>query len=239
MKYGKLRGIVVRTVEYLESDRLLTVLTFEEGAVTIKAKGVRKKGAKLAFAAGQFFCGDFEIVSSRGRYVLIGASALHDYSDLASDIEKYYYACHFIDIASSVIMENHPDEEMLRFLLNSLHIMAKGKCSLVLLGAIFEFRTASLTGFAPVTDECAACGENTEKNIFSIASGGYICCGPGIETDTFVRNAIRHIVESDMKELFSLEMPEESAKELKSLSGEYIENIFDKKFMKLNQLEGI
>ena len=238
MMNKRLRGIVVRSVEYLENDRLLTVLTFEEGTVAIKAKGVRKKGAKLAFAAGLFFCGDFEVVESNDRYILTGAARLYDYSGLAEDLDRYYMGCHFLDIASFIIMEKNPDEEMLRFLLNALHIMNKGKCNLVLLRAIFEFRTAVISGFAPAINECAICQRETAAKTFSVEDGGFVCCGTGIETDEYIRSAVEQISEAEMKELFSIEMPLESAEKLRTLSSLYIEMVFDRKFNKLEQLEG-
>ncbi len=239
MTNKKLKGIVVRANDYLENDRLLTVLTIEEGTATIKAKGVRKKGAKLAFATGIFFCGDFEVVESNGRYVLTGASRLYDYTELAEDIDKFYLACHFVDIAAFIIMEKHPDEEMLRFLLNSLHIMTGEKCNLVLLRGIFEFRTAVISGFAPALYECAACGKETSSTTFSLTAGGFTCCIQGIETDVYVRQAVLHITEAEMKDLFSMEIPQESAEKLKALSSSYIEMIFDHKFKTMEQLEGI
>lgn len=238
MKDRKFRGIIVRTVDYLESDRLLTVLTFEEGMITIKARGVKKQGARLSYASGQFFCGDFECVSTKGRYILTGAETLYDFSVLAQDIEKYYHACHFIDIASSVIMESHPDEEMLRFLLNSLHMLSKVQGSLVLLTAIFELRTAVITGFSPSLFECAACSGDTKSNIFSVSAGGFVCCEKGMETDPYVRKAVEKITALDVKQIFSIEMPEDSAVMLKDLSGKYIESVFDRRFMKLDQLNG-
>lgn len=235
MTNKNLTGIVVRAMDYLENDRLLTVLTIEEGTTTIKAKGARRKGAKLSFATGIFFCGNFEIVESKGRYVLTGASRLYDYSGLAENIDKYYLACHFIDIASFIIMEKHPDEEMLRFLLNSLHVMAKDKCKLALLQGIFEFRTAVISGFAPALYECAVCGKDTDSTVFSLISGGFVCCVPGIEADSYVRKAIEVISEAELKDLFSMEIPLESANKLKTLSSSYIEMIFDRKFKTMEQ----
>ncbi len=91
MKYEKVRGIVIKTIDYLESDKLLTLLTFSRGSILIKAKGVRKKGAKLAYGAQQFFCGDFECVESHGRLVLTGIDRVYDYTEIASDINEEYF----------------------------------------------------------------------------------------------------------------------------------------------------
>ena len=174
MKYEKVRGIVLKSIDYLESDKLLTLLTFERGMVTVKAKGVRKKSAKLAFGARQFFCGDFECIESHGKLIMTGVSRVYDFSEIASDIDKYYVACHFAEIALAVTMEEHPDEEMLRMFLNTLHILNKGTVNIELLTAIYEIRTAVLAGFAPVVDECVMCGSQGKLMRFSFEHGGLV-----------------------------------------------------------------
>ena len=236
MKYEKLRGIVVRSFDYLENDKLLTLLTFERGSVTAKAKGVRKTGAKLAYGARQFFCGDFECVESHDRLVITGIARVYDFTDIASDIDKYYMACHFAEIASVVIMEDHPDEELLRLFLNTLHILTKDSVNPSLLISLFEFRTAVLAGFAPVMDECTLCGSVDKNMTFSIENGGMVCCASGNTIDKHMAVLIGKLSECEMKELFSLTVPEASLDSLASLSRRYLENVLDRKF---NTLEGI
>lgn len=239
MKYEKIRGIVVRGIDYLENDKLLTLLTFKRGMVTVKARGVRKKGAKLAYGTQQFFCGDFECVESHGRLVLTGVSRVYDFSDIASDIDKYYVACHFADIASVVIMEEHPDEEMLRMFLNTLHILTKDTVNIKLLTAIFEIRTAALAGFAPVMDECVICGSEGKPMKFSIEHSGTVCCTSGVEADQYIMNVFKTVSECDMKEIFSVSVPNESLETLERLSRRYLENVMDRRFDTLENLNSI
>ncbi len=236
MKYEKLRGIVVKSIDYLENDKLLTLLTFERGSVTAKAKGVRKKGAKLAYGARQFFCGDFECVESHGRLVITGVARVYDFTDIASDIDKYYMACHFAEIASVVIMQDHPDEEMLRLFLNALHILIKDSINPGLLNSLYELRTSVLAGFAPVMDECTLCGSTDKKMTFSIENGGMVCCAAGNTIDEHSAGLIEKLSECGMKEMFSLAVPESSLAPLASLSHRYLENVLDRKF---DTLEGI
>ncbi len=237
MEYVKLTGIVIRGTDYLENDRILTLLTFEKGTVAVKAKGVRKKGAKLAYCSDQFFCGRFECVLTKGRYVLTGAARLYDYSDVALDIDKYYHACHYVDIAASVIMEDHPDEEMLRLLLNTLHILIRGVMNPVLLTAVYEFRTAAINGLAAVTEECAVCGKSGCEMVFSYENQGMVCCCGGVDVGVDIIAAIKHINESDMKDLFSLRVADKAAVELASISRRYLEEGMDRRFNKLSILE--
>lgn len=239
MKYEKTRGIVVRGIDYLESDKLLTLLTFERGKVTVKARGVRKKGAKLAYGTQQFFCGDFECVESHGRLVLTGVSRVYDFSGIAADIDKYYVACHFADITSFVIMEEHPDEEMLRMFLNTLHILSKDTVDIHLLTSIFEIRTAALSGFAPVMDECVICGSTGKPMKFSIEHSGAVCCAAGTEFDENIMNLFATVSECEMKDMFSLSIPKESLGKLNQLSRRYLENAMDRQFSTLDDMNKI
>ncbi|MFO7610900.1 MAG: DNA repair protein RecO [Clostridia bacterium] len=237
MDYAKFRGIVIRSTDYGEGDRLLAILAFEKGMVTVKAKGVRRKGAKLSHCAQLFFCGDFECVSGNGRYVLTGGSRLYDYTGIAGDLDKYYHACHFIEIASAVIMEDQPDDEMLRLLLNTMHVMICSDMDLALLTAIYELKTAVITGFAPVTGECAVCGKKQDGMSFSPDNGGMVCCVPGIPVDNGTAEAIGHISSCEGGKLFSIRLSEKQIEGLKKIAAKYLEFVLDRKFGKLEGFE--
>ncbi|MCD6321976.1 MAG: DNA repair protein RecO [Clostridiales bacterium] len=239
MKYEKVRGIVIKTIDYLESDKLLTLLTFSRGSIMVKAKGVRKKGAKLAFGAQQFFCGDFECVESHEKLILTGVDRVYDFSEIATDLDRYYTACHFSEIAAAVIMENHPDEEMLRMFLNTLHILTKNNIDLNLLISIYEIRTAALAGFSPVMDECVMCGSKGKAMKFSIEHGGMVCCTSGTEIDKHIHSLIKTVSECDMKEMFFLSVPVESLGKLAMTSRKYLESVLDRKFTTIDSINNI
>ena len=43
----KVRGIVVKTSDYKDNDKLINMVTFELGRITVLARGVKKNTAKL------------------------------------------------------------------------------------------------------------------------------------------------------------------------------------------------
>ena len=43
-------ALVLREVSYKESDKILTVLSADEGRLTVSARGCRKKGSPIAAA---------------------------------------------------------------------------------------------------------------------------------------------------------------------------------------------
>ncbi|MGH7246436.1 MAG: DNA repair protein RecO, partial [Candidatus Levyibacteriota bacterium] len=48
MKHFKVEGIIIKRRNMGEADRVLTILTKDQGKMTIKAKGVRKIASKRA-----------------------------------------------------------------------------------------------------------------------------------------------------------------------------------------------
>ena len=61
----KVNALMLRAADYNENDKILTLLTAENGKITAGAKGVKKAGARLKFAA-QPFCFAEYILSKKG-----------------------------------------------------------------------------------------------------------------------------------------------------------------------------
>ena len=61
----KLNGVVLRTVNYREYDRMLTLFTQEQGRVEASARGARRPSNKLLAATTQFTLGEF-LLNERG-----------------------------------------------------------------------------------------------------------------------------------------------------------------------------
>ena len=49
--YQTVSGLTIRSVNYRESDQILTVLTEDRGLLTVKARGTRRKGSRTRAAA--------------------------------------------------------------------------------------------------------------------------------------------------------------------------------------------
>lgn len=231
------KGIVIKCVDFNESDKIITVLTFEKGRITCIAKGVQKANAKLAHIARVFYCGTFEMVNTSGRNVLIGATMLMELSGISSDLKKFYYAAHYIEIAASVVMEEQPDEEVMKLLLNTLYMLSKDKLNIRLLTVIYEFRIAALNGLAPYMDCCVECGSEKDNMKFSVSEGGLVCCQEGFSISELSCKAINYISQCDNKELYGFSIPESAIEELYFISRKYIERVFERRFDKADQYD--
>ena len=64
------RALVLREVNYKESDKILTVLTEQEGKLTVSARGCRKKGGAIAAASQMLVYSEMALYEFQGRWAV-------------------------------------------------------------------------------------------------------------------------------------------------------------------------
>ena len=74
--YLTTRGLVLRTTEYKETDRILTVLSADHGLLTMKARGVRSNRSKLKGACQLLTYAEFTVGEAHGFSSITEATAI-------------------------------------------------------------------------------------------------------------------------------------------------------------------
>ncbi|MDR1217816.1 MAG: DNA repair protein RecO, partial [Oscillospiraceae bacterium] len=67
------KGLVLREAEYRDSGKILTVLTSDEGKLTVSARGAKRKNSKLAPYAQPLVFSDMTLLKNRDRWTLTEA----------------------------------------------------------------------------------------------------------------------------------------------------------------------
>ena len=101
----KVNALMLRATDYLENDKILTLLTAEKGKITAGIKGVKKAGAKLKFAAQPFCFAEYILAERGGRYTVTQASECESFYDLRTDVNKFYAACAACETAAALTFE--------------------------------------------------------------------------------------------------------------------------------------
>ena len=103
----KVKGIVLNSKDYKESDKLLSILSLEKGKILVVAKGVKKAKSKFKAYAQPFCFANFELTGSKnGAYVLTGVNEIENFYSLTSNINKFEYAFCILEIAEKICKEN-------------------------------------------------------------------------------------------------------------------------------------
>lgn len=170
-------GVILRRVDYGESDRILTVLTREHGKIGVIARGVRKAGSRLAAHTDLFARSRMQLASGRGELeVLTQAQTLGSTAPLA-DARRTACASVCAELADRVLESNHPDPETFELVVDALADCTDGtrdpRGALVWLTR----RMIDRLGYAPQLHSCASCSVPLPQASawFSAAAGGLLC----------------------------------------------------------------
>ncbi len=216
--YKTLRGLVLREVKYKESSKILTVLTEEEGKLTVEARGALRKGSRYAAAAQQLTFSELTLFENRGRHTLTEGAVLEDFAPLRERFEDFALGSYFAELLEAVSDEDSPDAAVLRLGLNALFALSRQLYPSEHIKAVFELRLLCLAGFAPEVSRCVVCGRSDVAAPRLSLAGGVHCaaCRPlGSERSMALcpasLAAMRHVVNSASKKIFSFTLDAPSA----------------------------
>ncbi len=171
----EVRGLVIRTVDLADNDKLLTLFTEEYGKITAVANGGRALKSRY-LAAAQLFCyGSYVLYQKGDRYWVREVNLIESFFDLRAELTRTALASYICDVAGDVVEENAPEPQLLRLTLNTLYAIAKGTVEQDKIKAVFEMRAAAVLGFCPMLDACASCGREEGRFYLDVMNGCLSC----------------------------------------------------------------
>lgn len=120
MKQQVTTGIVLRRTDYGEADRIVNLLTHNQGKVTVYAKGVRRPKSRLAGGIELFSVSDITYIPGKGDMsTLVSSRVLQHFGNIVHDYDATMYAYRLIK-AVDQLTENTASEEFFIFLREAL-----------------------------------------------------------------------------------------------------------------------
>ena len=230
--YLTTRGLVLRTTEYKETDRILTILTDHDGLLSVKARGVRSNRSKLKGACQLLTYAEFTISDARGFTAITEATAIEMFPELRNDLLLLSLASYFAQLAEVLSQEDASSPALLSLILNALYALSKLKKPPRLVKAATELRLAAIAGYMPELSGCCVCGRE-DPDRFSIADGTLECAGCRA-SDGASLAAMRYIVSCPDKKLFSFTLTGAAEKELCDAAESYLLTQLERSFYTLD-----
>lgn len=241
--YQTINGLTIRSVDYKEADKILTVLTEDRGRLTVKARGVRRKGSRLKAAAQLFSFSRMTLYENNGRCTLQEAEVLEPFTGLQRDIAVLSLASYLAEVLATEAEDAPVDDEVQRLALNCLYALSNGLAPASVIKAAFELRYMAMAGYAPQLRACAVCGkEMPERPTVALEAGVLHCKGcaiPGfsgrqITLTPAALSAARYLLACDLKKLFSFQLPEEDLRRLGVFTEAYLLSCMERSFRTLD-----
>lgn len=170
----KVKGIVIRQVNYGDYDKMLTVLTEPLGKISVSARGVRSIKSKNRAATELLCYSEFVLTGPRGEvFNLSQAECIESFYRLRDDCVGLALGIYMADVAGHLAPEDMA--VTVRLLLNSLFMLANERTDYNYMKLLYDLKLLSAAGFTPETDECVNCQSEKGPFAFSALSGGVLC----------------------------------------------------------------
>lgn len=176
--------IVMRTADWRDADRMLTLFSRDFGLLSALARGAKNLKNPIAAASQPFCCGIYSFSGRNGRLFVSQCEIKKEFYSLGADFNRYAAGCVMMEVAEKILRNTEDFERLFILLVTCLAHLEKGLDPRQVL-AYFFVQVSDLLGIRPATRTCAVCGKPLESpRLFCASEGGAVCrgCGDGLDT---------------------------------------------------------
>jgi DNA repair protein RecO (recombination protein O) len=245
----KTEGIVLRSMDLGEADRVLTVLTPRLGKLRVIAKGIRRPRSRLGGGLEPF--SDVHLVLAVGRtFDVVTQAALEDpHLGLRDDLHSTAAAWYLVELADRFCEGTADAHGAFVLLAQGLAALdaSPGEVSREVVARWFELHLLDAMGFRPELGQCLECGAEIapEGNAYAAVAGGVV--GPecvhealaaaGISADAL--KVMRHLQRSELVAVLRLGLPTGVQREVERLLHATISAVLERELRTRDFLEEV
>jgi len=170
-------GFVIRSINFGESDRIITVLSRQRGKLSLIAKGARKTESRFGAALELLNLSEFIYYDREGLKLLSQADLIEAYSDLKGDYERLSCALRCTRWMSRLLEDDHKEERVFMLFGKLLDALTHASDVNAHYELAFKLKLLAELGWGPRLDRCGSCSKalGQERAWFSSEKGGVLC----------------------------------------------------------------
>ncbi|WP_313998587.1 DNA repair protein RecO [uncultured Paenibacillus sp.] len=217
----RVEGLIIRSMDYGEGNKIVTLLTDRNGKVGVLIRGAKKPKSRHGSLAQPFTHGEFVFFRTSGLGTLNSGEIIASHHKLREELDLAAYASYAAEITDRSLQ----DEEAGSFLFEQLNALfgglEEGKDPSVLIH-LYEMKILQAAGYSPVLDACASCGRKEGPFALSARLGGLLCpqcrhADPqAMKPGDGALKLMRLFAGMDMRRLGAVQVKPETKRELKA-----------------------
>jgi DNA repair protein RecO (recombination protein O) len=175
MHSEKLQAFVLSSLDYGDSDRIVSLFTLEHGRVKSFARGARKSRKRFGPALEPFARIDVQARIKEGLSSLQHADIVSIYPAIRTDLEciaHALYACELVDV---ITPEGHPLPRLFRLLAAYLDRL-ETETAVESDRRFFEINLLNILGYRPSLETCTRCDSLFGEAGAWLQDGGDLVC---------------------------------------------------------------
>ncbi len=179
----KTSAIVLHSIRWHETSKIVTLYTREQGLVKAIARGVYRKNNPLAGRLETLNLIQVVIAHKETRelQIITTADILDLFISIKNDLQRLPFALAMLEAIQKTLQPGHKDEIFFDFLVQMLRSLQQTRQPVTVFW-YFLLKFCSYLGFKPDFKSCLWCGENNFSNggFFILQKGGLTCtrCAP-------------------------------------------------------------
>jgi DNA repair protein RecO (recombination protein O) len=178
MPAATITAIVLRSVNYRDNDRMLTLLSPQLGRVEVLSRGCRRPKSPLLCASDLFCTGEYVLFTQGDRSLLTGCTLKDSFYPLRLDLPRLSCGVYMLNLCEAAAQPGEESPELFLLLLKSLHRLSYGPEARRGLVSGFLLHYATLLGYKPRLNHCVHCGKSLMDEAplhFDCEAGGLVC----------------------------------------------------------------
>ncbi len=187
----KTEAIVLKTMKYRDTSKIVTFYTKNYGKIKGLAKGARSAKNKFGAALEPMSYSMLVLYKKEHQdlHLISQCDTINPFRNLAEDLSRMAIAMAVLELVNQVVHNEERNEGLFNLLAETLSALDSSTKNYKTYLQAFRLRLVNLFGFSPNLDFCGECGEaliigNEEKTFsFQIARGAVFCsrCIPGAD----------------------------------------------------------
>ena len=235
----KTEGIVLKSMEYEEADKIVTIYTKDYGKITAIAKGVRKTKSKFGSSLEILTHSNFLIYKGRNIDIVSQTEILESFFSTSKEVIKFAFAVNCLEVVNRLSEEREINIGLFNLLKEVLHYLKESNDP-KLQTLSFKWQTISILGYRPSLNHCCRCNKSVEDQkemYFNIKEGGLVCnnciakdkegC---VKVSLYFNKLLRKILITPLSTISNATIPDKKMKELEKITDLYIAYHSEKSF---------
>ncbi|WP_159883859.1 DNA repair protein RecO [Paenibacillus puerhi] len=229
MQY-RLQGLIIRSMDYGEGNKIVTLFTREYGKMSVVARGAKKVKSRFGSAVQLFTLGDYAFFKAgqQGLGSMNQADIVEAFHSLREDLHLAAYASYLAELTDKMFADQEGHPYVYEQLKGSFQALQEGKDTQIVVH-MYEMKMLMQAGYSPELHQCVVCGSKAEPVALSVALGGTLCemCKlrdpQGIPLTTGALKLLRLMAQADVRRLGSIDVKESNRQLLKHLLRVYFD----------------
>ncbi|WP_019636279.1 DNA repair protein RecO [Paenibacillus fonticola] len=225
----RVEGIVIRSMDYGEGNKIITLCTATHGKIGVLARGAKKVKSRHAALTQLFTYGEYTFYRQKeGLGTLNQGEIMESHFSLREDLYLAAYASYACELLDRTLQDEEVGSFWFHQLKACLDGLSAGKDPEIVIH-LFEMKILQAAGYGPVIAECLSCGRQDDTHFISPRLGGRLCrscrhqdpaalsVGPG------AFKLLSLFERMDLRRLGNVEVKDETKAELKKIMRSFID----------------